>query len=131
LPPYWKAGVTVLYTQAYRDDPKLTKPSSYIEDTGEVNWLVSDAIGMEVPIPAIATAAMQLIASRDPRKSWARAIVLMRHAFGGHPFGPDAATAHERHVGRVGDCNPNVVDELGRASEERSNGRDHATGPGV
>jgi 6-phosphogluconate dehydrogenase len=133
----WRHGSVVrswlldLLTQAYRDDPKLTKPSSYIEDTGEVNWLVSDAIGMEVPIPAIATAVMQLIASRDPRKNWARAIVLMRHAFGGHPFGPDAATAHERHVGRVGDCNPNVVDELFRASEERSNGRDHATGPGV
>ncbi len=52
----------------------------------------------------------------DQQKNWARAIVLMRHAFGGHPFGPDAATAHERHVGRVGDClNPNIVEELGRA----------------
>ncbi len=115
----WRHGSVIrswlldLLTQAYREDPKLRKPSSYVEDTGEVNWLVSDAIGMEVPIPAIATAVMQLIASRDQQKNWARAIVLMRHAFGGHP---DAATAHERHVGRVGDClNPNLVEEVGRA----------------
>ena len=113
----WRHGSVIrswlldLLTQAYREDPKLKKPSSYVEDTGEVNWLVNDAIGMEVPIPAITTAVMQLIASRDQQKNWARAIVLMRHAFGGHPFGPDATTAHERHVGRVGDClNPDIVD---------------------
>jgi 6-phosphogluconate dehydrogenase len=117
----WRHGSVIrswlldLLTQAYREDPKLTKPSSHIEDTGEVNWLVSDAISMEVPIPAIATAVMQLIASRDQQKNWARAIVLMRHAFGGHPFGPDAATAGERHTGRVGDClNPNLEEELGK-----------------
>jgi 6-phosphogluconate dehydrogenase len=106
----WRHGSVIrswlldLLNQAYREDPKLQKPSSYVEDTGEVNWLVSDAMGMEVPIPAISTSVMQLIASRDQQKNWARAIVLMRHAFGGHPFGPDSATAHERHVGRVGDC---------------------------
>src|SRR5258705_963251 len=102
--------------QASRENPNLRMASRSVEDKGEVTWLVTDAIGMEDPIPAITTAVMQLIASRDQQKNWARAIVLMRHAFGGHPFGPDAATAHERHVGRVGDClNPNIVEELGRA----------------
>src|SRR5882762_9616949 len=47
----WRHGSVIrswlldLLTQAYREDPKLRKPSSYVEDTGEVNWLVSDAIG--------------------------------------------------------------------------------------
>jgi 6-phosphogluconate dehydrogenase len=111
----WRHGSVIrswlidLLTQAYREDPKLQKPTAYIEDTGEVNWLVGDAISMEVPTPVIAAAVMQLIASRDQQKNWARAIVMLRHAFGGHPFGPDAATAHERHVGRVGDClNPQI-----------------------
>jgi 6-phosphogluconate dehydrogenase len=54
---------------------------------------------------------MQLIASRDQQKNWARAIVLMRHAFDGHPFGPDSATTHERHVGRVGDCFSPKIEE--------------------
>jgi 6-phosphogluconate dehydrogenase len=104
----WRHGSVIrswlldLLTEAYRDDPTLQKETSYIEDTGEVNWLLSDAISMEVATPAISTAVMQLIASRDQQKNWARAIVLMRHGFGGHPLGPNEATAHERQTGRVG-----------------------------
>jgi 6-phosphogluconate dehydrogenase len=74
----------------------------YVEDTGEVNWLVDDALHMEVPIPVITQAVVQLIASRDADHDAARAVSLMRHGFGGHPFGPDAGIAHERHTGRVG-----------------------------
>lgn len=74
----------------------------YIEDTGEVNWLVEDALRMEVPIPVISASVMQLFASRDDRKAWARAIALMRRGFGGHPIGPDAAVAQERRTSKVG-----------------------------
>jgi 6-phosphogluconate dehydrogenase len=73
-----------------------------VEDTGEVNWLVSDALRMEVPVPVISQAVMQLFASRDSRRNWARAIAMMRHAFGGHPFGRDEAIMAERKHGRVG-----------------------------
>ena len=61
---------------------------------------------------------MQLIvASRDQQKNWAKEIVLMRQAFGGHPVGLDEATAHERHAGRIGDLShPNSKEELRRAS---------------
>jgi 6-phosphogluconate dehydrogenase len=45
---------------------------------------------------------MQLFASRDDRKTWARAIAMMRHGFGGHPFGEDDAIRDERREGRVG-----------------------------
>ena len=58
---------------------------------------------MEAPIPVIAQSVMQLFASRDDKRSWAKAIVAMRHGFGGHPFGPDAAVVEERRDGRVGD----------------------------
>ncbi len=75
---------------------------AYVEDTGEVNWLVSDALRMEVSIPAISLSVMELVASRDSRRTWARAIAMMRHGFGGHPFGPDAAIAEERRHGRIG-----------------------------
>jgi 6-phosphogluconate dehydrogenase len=61
-----------------------------------------DALHMEVAIPVIALSVMQLIASRDDRKDWARAIALMRHEFGGHPFGADEFIARERREGRVG-----------------------------
>jgi 6-phosphogluconate dehydrogenase len=58
---------------------------------------------MEVPIPVISQAVMQLFSSRDERKNWARAIAMMRHGFGGHKYGTDAAVRQERREGRVGD----------------------------
>jgi 6-phosphogluconate dehydrogenase len=67
-----------------------------------VNWLVDDAVRMEVPVPVIAQAVMQLLASRDGKKLWARAIAMMRHGFGGHPYGADAGVAKERREGRIG-----------------------------
>lgn len=98
-----RSWLVELLTNAYKADPDLKKPTSFIEDTGEVNWLVADALRMEVPVPVIAQSVMQLFASRDEQKSWARAIVMMRHGFGGHPFGPEESIARERREGRVGD----------------------------
>jgi 6-phosphogluconate dehydrogenase len=45
---------------------------------------------------------MQLFTSRDDRKNWARAIAMMRHGFGGHPYGPSGAEVRERREGRIG-----------------------------
>lgn len=73
--------------EAYRNTQLKMPP--YVEDTGEVNWLIEDALHMQVAIPVIALSVMQLVASRDDSKDWARAIALMRHEFGGHPFGAD------------------------------------------
>ena len=44
---------------------------------------------------------MQLAASRDGRKEWARAIAMMRKGFGGHPYGSDERIAEERRESRV------------------------------
>jgi 6-phosphogluconate dehydrogenase len=90
-----------LMEKMYRERT-LDSVSSYVEDTGEVNWLVDDAMHMEVAIPVIAQSVIQLIASRDNRHNAARAIAMMRHGFGGHPFGPAANIANERHHGRIG-----------------------------
>ncbi len=105
----WRHGSVIrswlidLMEEAYRTQGGMQNTPSYIEDTGEVNWLVSDAIQMEVPIPVISLAVMELFASRDDKKNWARAIAMMRHGFGGHPFGHDAGIVRERKEGRVGD----------------------------
>ena len=69
--------------------------ASYVDETGEVNWLVDDALHMEVPVPVISQAVMQLFASRDANKNWARAIAMMRHGFGGHPYGKGEAEVRE------------------------------------
>lgn len=97
-----RSWLVELMEQEYRKKDGLTGIADYVEDTGEVNWLVNDAMHMEVPMPVTALAVMQLIASRDPDRDWTRAIAAMRHGFGGHPFGPNKAVAKERHDGRVG-----------------------------
>ena len=105
----WRHGSVIrswlidLMEEAYRAEGGTEKIPAYVEDTGEVNWLVDDALHMEVPIPVISQAVMQLFASRDDKKNWARAIAMMRHGFGGHPYGPDADIRRERETGRVGD----------------------------
>jgi 6-phosphogluconate dehydrogenase len=91
-----------LMKKQFDEHPNFDVPS-YIEDTGEVNWLVNDALHMEVPIPVITQAVMSLFTSRDANKTWAKAIAMMRHGFGGHPFGEDKGIQHERQFGRVGD----------------------------
>lgn len=104
----WRHGSVIrswlidLMEGAYRQEDIKEIPA-YVDDTGEVNWLVNDAVHMEVPIPVISLAVMQLFASRDNMKYWARAIAMMRHGFGGHPFGgPNAGIVEERRDGRIG-----------------------------
>jgi 6-phosphogluconate dehydrogenase len=105
----WRHGSVIrswlvdLMEQAWRKESGLDEIPPYVEDTGEVNWLLTDAVRMEVPVPVISTAVMQLLASRDGDRNWARAIAMMRRGFGGHPYGPDAAIRKERQTARVGD----------------------------
>jgi 6-phosphogluconate dehydrogenase len=79
----------------------LAKTESYIEDTGEVNWLVQDAINKEVPIPVISQSIMELFKSRMNESDAYKSIALMRHGFGGHPFGKDEGIIKERKTSRV------------------------------
>jgi 6-phosphogluconate dehydrogenase len=104
----WRHGSVIrswlidLMEEAYRSGGGTDGIPAYVEDTGEVNWLVDDALHMEVPVPIISQSVMQLFASRDDEKNWARSIAMMRHGFGGHAYGADEAAARERREGRIG-----------------------------
>ncbi len=104
----WRNGSVIrswlidLMTRAYKGDPEFKKTQGYIEDTGEVNWLIGDALAMDVPVPVIAQSIMALMKSRDATRIADKAIIEMRHEFGGHPYGPDEAVRTEREHGRVG-----------------------------
>lgn len=104
----WSKGAVVrswlvrLMADGYREAKGLDSVTPYVDDTGEVNWLVDDALHMEVPIPVITQSVLQLLASRDERKSWARSLNILRHKFGGHPLGRSSGIAKERREGRVG-----------------------------
>jgi len=104
----WRHGSVIrswlidLMHDGYVREGGLEKVPSYVEDTGEVNWLVADALRMEVPIPVISQSVQQLLASRDDRKYAARAVAILRRGFGGHPYGPSEYVASERRSGQVG-----------------------------
>ncbi len=103
----WRNGSVIrswlidLMHQQYAKTDNINKIPPFVEDTGEVNWLVADALRSETPIPVISSAVMQLFASRDDKKTWARAIAMMRNGFGGHPYGPSKPIVEERRMGQV------------------------------
>jgi 6-phosphogluconate dehydrogenase len=105
----WRHGSVIrswlvdLMEQASRKEGGIRSIPPYVEDTGEVNWLITDALRMEIPAPVISAAVVQLLASRDRERDWARAIAMMRHGFGGHPYGADSGIRRERRTGRVGE----------------------------
>lgn len=102
----WRHGSVVrswlvdLMHEALLAEPALDEVPGYVEDTGEVNWLIEDAMRMEVPVPVIGQSVMQLFASRDGRRTWARAIAMMRHGFGAHPYGPKEDVRAGRRTSR-------------------------------
>ncbi len=73
----------------------------YVEDTGEVNWLVQEAVEEEVPVPVITHSVIELFRSRRKDSDAARAVALIRHGFGGHPYGKNGYIARERKVSRI------------------------------
>ncbi|ESP89981.1 NADP-dependent phosphogluconate dehydrogenase [Candidatus Halobonum tyrrellensis] len=87
----------------------FTDIPNYIEDTGEVNWLVQEAFKGETPIPVITQSVMELFKSRGNQRHAYRAVALMRHGFGLHPFGEDEYFANERVTGRVENVSRNKL----------------------
>ncbi len=79
----------------------ISQIQSYIEDTGEVNWLVQYAINRELPIPIISQSIMELFRSRNPESDIYRSIAAMRHGFGGHPYGKSEYLQKERKTSRL------------------------------
>lgn len=80
---------------------ELSEIPDYVEDTGEVNWLVQEAVDKEVPIPVITHSVIELFRSRKKDSNAARAIAIMRHGFGGHTYGKDDYLAKERRTSRI------------------------------
>lgn len=101
-----RSWLVELMEQVCQETMGLESVPAYVEDTGEVNWLINDAMRMEVSVPVIAQSVMALIDSRDKDKIVAKAIAMMRHGFGNHPFGMNEKIAKERMTGRVGDFQP-------------------------
>jgi 6-phosphogluconate dehydrogenase len=60
--------------------------STFVEDTGEVNWVLRWAAERDLPTPVTATAQQMLMAYRNLDWPAAKAVALLRNQFGGHPI---------------------------------------------
>lgn len=61
-----RSWLLALMERTYREVGDLSKVPPYVEDTGEVNWLVGGALRTEVPIPVITQSVVQLVAPLLP-----------------------------------------------------------------
>lgn len=97
-----RSWLVELMEKGLRDlNNKIDDVPAFIEDTGEVNWLVQEAINKEIPIPVITQAVIELFKSRIKPNDSYRAVAIMRHGFGGHPYGKSDYIANERKNSRI------------------------------
>jgi 6-phosphogluconate dehydrogenase len=66
-------------------NPDLSRLSTYVEDTGEVKWVLEWALEHDIPSPVVSDSQQALMSYRDLDSAAAKAVALLRHGFGGHP----------------------------------------------
>lgn len=59
--------------------------STFVEDTGEVKWVLDWALDRDVPTPAVSAAQNALMGFRDTDSPAAKSVALLRNQFGEHP----------------------------------------------
>jgi 6-phosphogluconate dehydrogenase len=74
-----------LMAGALETTPDFSSLSTYVEDTQEVKWVLAWALDQDIPTPVIGEAQAALMAYRDLNWPAAKAVALLRHAYGGHP----------------------------------------------
>jgi 6-phosphogluconate dehydrogenase len=80
-----RSWLVELMGAALRDQPDLDELSTYVEDTGEVKWVLEWALDQDIPSPVISQSQQALMDYRDLDSSAAKAVALLRHGYGGHP----------------------------------------------
>ena len=89
---HWNHGTVIrswvidLMANALREYPSLDELSTYVEDTGEVKWVVNWATDLDIPAPVTTIAQQMLMVYRDQESPAAKAVALLRNQFGGHPL---------------------------------------------
>lgn len=73
-----------LTAAALESDSDLAGIKGWVSDSGEGRWTVFDAIGRDVPAPAITLSLLRRIESRQEDDFAARLLAVMRSQFGGH-----------------------------------------------
>jgi len=80
-----RSWLVELMRDALEENPDLERLSTYVEDTGEVKWVLEWALARDIPSPVISDSQQALMAYRDLDWPAAKAVALLRHGYGGHP----------------------------------------------
>ena len=86
----WRRGSVIaswlldLTAASLIEDPKLSKFSGRVSDSGEGRWTIKAAIDEAVPAPVLTTALYERFASRGEGDYADRLLSAMRFQFGGH-----------------------------------------------
>ena len=80
-----RSWLVELMRDGLRARPDLKDLSTYVEDTGEVKWVLGWALERDIPSPVISDSQQALMGYRDLESPTAKAVALLRHGYGGHP----------------------------------------------
>jgi 6-phosphogluconate dehydrogenase len=80
-----RSWLVELMRDALQENADLGRLSTYVEDTGEVKWVLEWALARDIPSPVISDSQQALMCYRDLDRPAAKAVALLRHGFGGHP----------------------------------------------
>lgn len=69
---------------AVKKDAKLDQIVGRVDDSGEGQWMIEDALRKKVSMPAITSALFARYKSRDDQKFSEKVVAAMRNEFGGH-----------------------------------------------
>lgn len=78
----WLVG---LMGNALRETGDLDQLSTFVEDTGEVKWVLDWALSHDIPTPVVSESQQALMQYRDLEWPQAKAVALLRNQYGGHP----------------------------------------------
>ena len=82
-----RSWLVELMSEALREpEEDLARLATYVEDTGEVKWVLDWALERDIPSPVVSGSQQALMSYRDLGWPAAKAVALLRHAFGGHPL---------------------------------------------
>lgn len=80
-----RSWLVELMGEALAGEQNFENLSTYVEDTEEVKWVLGWALKQDIPVPSISAAQTALMQYRDLDWPAAKAVALLRNAFGAHP----------------------------------------------
>jgi 6-phosphogluconate dehydrogenase len=86
----WRYGSVVrswlldLGAAALKDNPELDNLASWVADSGEGRWTVTEAVDLGVPLPVITLALQSRFRSRQEQPFSGKLLAALRQQFGGH-----------------------------------------------